>query len=721
MSALAAWGRFVYRRRWLVLLVSLLAVGASIASLFAGGQLRDVEFSDTESGRASRLLRDELPLPTGAPLVATSSFVLIFTSTTGLDASDPRFVAAMNAALDPLRADARVVSVVTPDAVPAQQAAGLRSKDGKRALASVTVQGGTTAAGAFFSELRALVRSDSLEILVTGNIPLNHDIDTALQADLQRAELVSLPLAFLLLLLVFGSAAASLLTLGVGIVVILGGIGGTFALARSTDVSQYALNIVTLIGLGVAIDYSLFIVSRFREELARGSVEDAVAVALATAGRAIVFSGITVAIGLAGMLFYPGTFLVSLGLSGSIVVAISVVYALTFLPALLAILGPRVGAWRLPFSNRPSRRRLWHDIATEVMRRPILVLVPTVALVALAASPFLQLRLASADATVLPPTLESRRGYDVLVGEFPGQDQSAVTVVARFPDGDPLSATHRAALDDLRARIAALPNVSRVDMPLTPAVSGEHVTWSRVFTPRTAQSDDARNLVRAIRQQSLAGGEILVTGSTAFDVDGIQYLLDRTPIAVGFVTLTTILALFLLLGSVVLPLKAIAMNALSVAASFGALVWIIQQGHLANVLNFTPQSIEPSLPVIMFCIMFGLSMDYEVFLLSRIQEEYRRTGDNTAAVATGLERSGRLITGAAAIMVGVFVAFALADVVIIKSVGIGLTVAVALDATLVRALVVPATMRLLGRANWWAPRWLGRGMRLEPASATMEG
>ena len=719
MRPLAAWGRFVYRRRWLVLLVSLLAVGASIASLLAGGDLRDVEFRDTESGRASQLLRDELPRPSGAPAVATSSFVLIFASNEGLDASDPRFIAAMNAALDPLRADSRVVSVVTPEAVPPQQAAGLRSKDGKRALASVTVQGGTNAAGQFFAALRALVRSDSLDILATGNVPLNHDIDTALEADLQRAELVSLPVAFLLLLIVFGSAAASLVTLGVGVVVILGGIGGTFALARSTDVSQYALNIVTLIGLGVAIDYSLFIVSRFREELAHGAnVEDAIAIALATAGRAIVFSGITVAIGLAGMLFYPGTFLVSLGLSGSIVVAISVLYALTFLPALLAILGPRVGAWRLPFTGRPSRRRLWHGIATQVMRRPVPVLLATVAFIALAASPFLGLRLASADATVLPPTLESRRGYDVLVGEFPGQDQSGVTVVARFPD-DPLSTAHRAAVEDLRTRIAALPNVSRADISPT---SGPHVAVLTVRTPRTAQSDDARDLVRARRLQPVAGGEVLVTGGTAFDVDGIQYLLERTPVAMGFVMLTTVLALFLLLGSVVLPLKAILMNVLSVSASFGALVWIIQQGHLANVLNFTPQSIEPSLPVIMFCIMFGLSMDYEVLLLSRIQEEYRRSGDNTAAVATGLERSGRLITGAAAIMVGVFVAFALADVVIIKSVGLGLTVAVLLDATIVRALVVPATMRLLGRANWWAPGPLARfGMRLEPAGATMKG
>ena len=716
MNLLAPWGRFVYRRRWTVLVLSLLTVGLSVASLLAGGELRNVQFRETEAGRASQLIRDEFPPVAGAPAAATSSFVLIFTSKEGLAATDPRFIDGMKTALAPLRADPRVASVLTPDSVAAASAPGLRSKDGKRALANVTVNGTTTEAEGFFPQLRALVRTDPFEVLATGNIPLNGDIDAALDRDLQRAELVSLPLAFVLLLLVFGSAAAALLTLGVGVIVIVAGLGATFALARATDVSQYALNIVTLIGLGVAIDYSLFIVSRFREELARGrDVEDAVGIALATAGRAILFSGITVAIGLAGMLFYPGTFLVSLGVSGSLVVAAAVLYALTFLPALLSIVGPRVGAWRLPLPRGRSGSGVWHSIATTVMRRPVLVLVPTVALIAIAASPFTQLRLASADATILPPTIESRHGYDILVSEFPGQDQSTITVVARFPD-DPLG--HRAALDDLRAGLAALPNVLRVDMPLSP--TGPHIALLSVRTASTAQSDEARAIVRAARAETVTGGDVLVTGNSAFDVDAVDYLVERTPIAVGFVTLTTMLALFFLLGSVVLPLKAVAMNALSVSASFGALVWIIQQGHLANVFNFTAQSIEPSLPVIMFCIMFGLSMDYEVLLLSRIQEEYRRTGDNVAAVAMGLERSGRLITGAAAIMVGVFVAFALADVVIIKSVGIGLTIAVLLDATLVRALVVPATMRLLGRANWWAPWRLGRGLHLEPASATMD-
>ena len=583
MNLLAPWGRFVYRRRWAVLVVSLLTVGLSVASLLAGGELRNVQFRETEAGRASQLIRDEFPPVAGAPAAATSSFVLIFTSKQGLAATDPRFIEGMKTALAPLRADPRVASVA--------DMGGTFLEPGKRALANVTVTGTTTAAERFFPQLRALVRTDAFEVLATGNIPLNGDIDAALDRDLQRAELVSLPLAFVLLLLVFGSAAAALLTLGVGVIVIVAGLGATFALARATDVSQYALNIVTLIGLGVAIDYSLFIVSRFREELARGrDVEDAVGIALATAGRAILFSGITVAIGLAGMLFYPGTFLVSLGVSGSLVVAAAVLYALTFLPALLSIVGPRVGAWRLPLPRGRSGSGVWHSIATTVMRRPVLVLVPTVALIAIAASPFTQLRLASADATILPPTIESRHGYDILVSEFPGQDQSTITVVARFPD-DPLG--HRAALDDLRAGLAALPNVLRVDMPLSP--TGPHIALLSVRTASTAQSDEARGIVRAARAETVTGGDVLVTGNTAFDVDAVDYLVERTPIAVGFVTLTTMLALFFLLGSVVLPLKAVAMNALTVGAALGSLTLIYQHGHLTGLLRYTPNGgVEPT-------------------------------------------------------------------------------------------------------------------------------
>jgi RND superfamily putative drug exporter len=402
---------------------------------------------------------------------------------------------------------------------------------------------------------------------------------------------------------------------------------------------------------------------------------------------------------------------------------VAVVYALTFLPALLAILGPRVNAWRLPFPRRAqSGSGLWHSIATAVMRRPLLVLVPTVAFVLAAGSPFLHIRLANADTTALPPQSESRRGYDMLVRDFPGQEQAAFPIVLYFADGEPLRSGRDAEVFAISRRISALPDVLRVEAPFddtgrvlpAAAVTGPHVVVMRVITARPASSDAARDLVRTIRAlPDPAGGEILISGQTAFDLDTIDFITTHAVRAVTFIVVLTYLALFLLLGSVVLPLKAVLMNLLSISASFGAMVWVFVEGHFSQLMNFTPQALDPSVPVILFCIVFGLSMDYEVLLLSRIQEEYKRTGENTHSVAEGLERSGRLITAAAAIMVAVFTGFALADVVIIKSIGLGMAVAVALDATLVRALIVPAAMRLLGDLNWWAPgpiarlhRWL---------------
>ena len=306
-----------------------------------------------------------------------------------------------------------------------------------------------------------------------------------------------------------------------------------------------------------------------------------------------------------------------------------------------------------------------------------------------------------------------------------------------FPNSDPLTADHVGDMYDLTNRLASMPNVLRVesivnvDPSLTkadyqrlysgpreslPATmqqaltigAGSHIALLNVVTNQPPTSDEARAIVKAVRAEHVAGGQVLATGETAFDLDVVNFILDRTPTAVGSVILVTYIVLFLLTGSVVLPLKAVLTNLFSISASFGAMVWIFQQGHLSQLLGFTPQSIDPSIPVILFSIVFGMSMDYEVLLISRIQEEYRRTGDNQAAVAMGLEKSGRLITGAAAIMVAVFLAFALANVVIIKAIGVGLAIAIAVDATIVRILIVPSVMRILGRANWWAPRPLAR-------------
>src|SRR5207237_1011533 len=376
------------------------------------------------------------------------------------------------------------------------------------------------------------------------------------------------------------------------------------------------------------IDYSLFVVNRFRDELAAGaSREDAIAITMSTAGRAITFSGVTVAIGLSAMLFYQGTFLASMGAAGAIVVGIAVVYGLTFLPAVLAVLGPHVG-------------------------------------------------------------------------DVPGQDQTAVEAVVYYPSGSPLTAGHVGDTYDLSRRLAQLPNVLRVQsivdvdpsyskadyerlfaQPVTQLPStlqqalslttGPHLTVLYVVTNKQYTSDEARDLVRAVRAEHVPDGQVLATGATAFDLDIVDFVLSKTPTAIAAVIVITYLVLFLLTGSVVLPLKAVITNVFSISASFGALVFIFQQGHLADLLGFTPQSIDPSIPVILFSIVFGMSMDYEVLLISRIQEEYRRTGDNQSGVALGLEKSGRLITGAAAIMCAVFLAFGLAQVVIIKSIGIG--------------------------------------------------
>jgi RND superfamily putative drug exporter len=743
----AAWGRFVYRRRWPVLAISGLMLVASAVIVIQGAKLQSGGFIETsESGRASRLIERELPGAGGG------TFTLIFSSDT-LAATSPEFRAAVDAALTPLRSDPRVAAIVTPYDGTAPDPTRLISTNGHAVAIDVAVKDDIATARDYYKELRALVRSDTLQIQATGILAINNGFNEVLQQDLNRAETVSLPLALVLLLVVFGSIVAALVPLGVGVLAVVGGIAGMFLVARVTDVSVYALNVVTLIGLGVAIDYSLFITNRFREEMRRGhSGNNALAIAMATSGRAITFSGLTVAIGLSGMLFYQGTFLSSMGISGAIVVGSAVFYGLTFLPALLAILGRNLGRGRIPiFQPDSAGTGWWHTIATAVMRRPVMVLVPVVAFILLAGSPFLHLRLANNDVTTLPKHEESRAAFDRLVSEFPGGNQTHISVVIEHPGvgapdgagapGDPLAPARVPDLVDLAKRVAALPNVDHITSPVTidprlgvPEYSalysqprtqlpqqlqalvrstvGEHIVLLDVVTQKGIYSDEARELVRALRTlPPPPGAATMVTGFTAIDLDTVEFIASHTPAALAYIMAATICVLFLLLGSVILPLKAVIMNLLSISASFGAIVWIFQDGHFAAQLGFTPGSIDPTLPVIMFCTVFGLSMDYEVLLLSRIQEEYLKTHDNTRSVAMGLEKSGRLITGAAAIMVGVFSAFALADIVLIKAIGLGMALAVAIDATLVRALVVPATMRLLGDLNWWAPGPLARLQR----------
>ena len=728
------WGRFVYRRRWAVLAGSAVLLGLSIAGILTGGELAgNGGFgADLPAGKAAKLVQSEIRPQQEAKTGSQFSLVL---SSTSLTASDPEFKAAVERALAPLSSDARVTEVITPYTLPESQRAGLISKDQHRILAIVNVRDNSPESKVYLSSILAEIHPEPLTMLATGQLPISLAFDTTLERDLQRAEIATLFITAPLLLLIFLSFVAMWMPLMVGGLAIAGGVAATLLLARFTDVSQYALNIVTLIGLALAIDYSLFVVNRFTDELAAGvSREDAIAKAISTAGRAITFSGITVAIGLSAMLFFQGTFLASMGAAGTLVVLIAVLYGLTFLPALLSVLGPWSDRLRLPLIGRrkPAGTGAWHAMAVWVMRRPVLILVPSLALLLVAGTPFLQLRMANGDVDQLPPSNQARQGYDILVSDFPGRDQTIVEAVVYYPDGSPLTAAHVGDVYDLSRRFAALPNVLRVDslVDLDPRLSradyqrfysgpsselpaamqeavgastGPHIATLGIVTNKQYTSDEARAIVRAVRADHVPDGQVLATNGTAFDLDIVNFILERVPIAVATVMLVTYAVLFLLTGSVVLPLKAVITNLFSISASFGAMVWVFQQGHFSQQLAFTPQSIDPSVPVLLFSIVFGMSMDYEVLLISRIQEEYRRTGDNQAGVALGLEKSGRLITGAAAIMFAVFTAFGLAEVVIIKAIGVGLAIAVALDATVVRILVVPSVMRILGRANWWAP------------------
>jgi putative drug exporter of the RND superfamily len=732
----AAWGRSVYRFRWLVLVASILSIAAVVFSMQYGGRLGTGEFSapeGTESGRVEDLLDEEVAK-------TPPSFMLIF-GNEDEKATDPAFRDGVDRALKPLEDDDRVTNVRTAYESGSVDGAMI-SKDEHHSLVVVELEEGSfTERQDAYVDLRREVRPGPFEVVAAGEMPLNEDFERVTERDLKRAEAVSLPLALLMLLFVFGSVVAAGLPIGVGILAVTGGFVGTLLLARLMDVSIYATNIVTMIGLGVAIDYSLFIVSRFREEVGRHSVPDALARTMATAGRAILFSGLTVAIGFMGFLFFDVADLNSIGFAGSIVVAFSVLYGLTFLPALLAILGTRVDFLRLPFVH-PERtatgRGLWHRLATTVMAHPWRTLLPAVALLLVLGSPFLNIRLGLSGADTLSRDSESRRGEELLDRQFPDTSAYPMVVVLDYPQGSPLTEERVGETYDLsrwledRKGVKDVETIVNLDSKLSrdqyqellsgprrdlpPQVrkalkrtTGDHVTVLTAYTSVGYNSDEAYDLVREVRQRHPdVGGEVLVGGWAAFDLDLTDSVYEAAPPAIAFVVLATYVVLFLLLGSVLLPIKAVVVNFLSISASYGALVWVFQDGHLSGLLNFTPGPINTTTPIIMFCILFGLSMDYEVMLLSRIREEYGRTGDNRSSVALGIERTGRLITGAALIMATVFFSFGLAEAVVIKAIGLGMGLAVLVDATIVRALLVPATMRLMGRWNWWAPKPLAR-------------
>ncbi|HEV8585740.1 MAG TPA: MMPL family transporter [Methylomirabilota bacterium] len=736
---LAAWGRAVHRLRWWLVALSLLPLLLWLG-VTPEGLDESVVPPEMESVRAVQLLDEELaPRP--------PSFGLIFSSST-LSAPDPRFVAEVRKALAPLREDSRVKRIRTPWDGPAPDRRQI-SKDGRRAAVIVEIEGRAPAFASMvvpsappglYLDLRRKVRSDTLEIIGFGPMALNHDFTEMVKEDLHRAELVVLPLVLVFLVLVFGSVVAAALPLAVGLLGVAAGMAVTGILARVMPVSAYAANVVSMIGLGVAIDYSLFVVSRYREELAHHAPAAALARTLATAGRTVIFSGATVGIGLLGMILLRMGSVSTIGIASTVVVGFSVVYSLTLLPALLAILGPRVNAWSVwkQPARSAGRSNAWQRLATAVMARPWHVLIPVALVLIVLGLPFRHIHLGTPDVTTLPASAEARRGHELIAGEFPDLEPNSIVVVLRYPDASGLTPARVDELYALSRWLAQQPGVTRVDSPvnldpsitreqyhqivtapremLPPALreglarmAGKHVALLVAQTRLPLDSREARALVKTIRTgHPPVAAEVLVTGRTAYDVDFVDLVWRVAPRAIAFVLAATFVALFLLLGSVLLPLKAVVMNCLSVTASYGALVWIFQDGHFKDVLGFTPGPIEPVIPLIMFCVLFGLSMDYEVLLLSRTHEEFERTHDNDRAVVNSLAATGRLITGAALIMATVFFGFGVARATMVKEMGIGMGIAIVMDATVIRGLLVPATMRLLGDWNWWAPAPLKR-------------
>jgi putative drug exporter of the RND superfamily len=570
------------------------------------------------------------------------------------------------------------------------------------------------------------------------------------EADLQRSELISLPLAALALLFVFGSVVASAVPLAVGGAAVVVALAGIFLIASVTPMSIFVLNLATLLGLGLGVDYSLLMTSRFREEMAARSwkkeaVEDAVGATVRTAGRAVFFSGLTVLLGLLGLVLFEFMILRSVGIAGAIVVALSVVGAMTLLPAILAIVGIHIDRLRVRrVTARPAAEGFWSRLAWWVMARPIAVLVPTLLVLLVLGTPFLHVRFNAPDARILPESVPSRQSFDRLTEQF-GPGPFAPIVLAIRTPGPATDTGNLAALLDYSRRLAADDRIERVDslVDVDPRLTLEQyellygagggppdrvvaevlsattegdLTAFTITTPYAPNDEAGRQLVRELRSDVGAlnppvGMTVLVGGGAADVEDVVTGIGAEFPRSALFIFVTTYLVLLLLLRSLVLPLKALAMNTLSIVASFGALVWIFQDGNLSALFGTRPLGfVETTQPVILFCVLFGLSMDYEVFLLSRMRESWEQTRDNPTAVAHGLERSGRIVSSAALIVIVVAGSFAFADIVLIKALGVGIALAVALDATVVRALLVPATMRLLGRWNWWLPGRLGRAL-----------
>ena len=714
-----AWGRGLYRARRLTLVIGLLfAVGAAVWGTGVFGKLNSGNTftppnsqSNVESNLAASLFG------------RNDADVVVLFHSAARTVADPLYRQAVTQYLAALPGN-QVTKTATywTSGQP-----NLVSGDKHSTYAVLQLAGGSDQARddtykAIKADFPAVAGppGDGITVRVGGATATEVAINSEVSANIARAESISFPVLLILLVIIFGSAVAAIAPLAIGGLAILGSLTVLRLLTLATTVSVYSVNITTIMGLGLGIDYGLFIVTRFREELRRqallapggttgqpspASVERAVVRTVATAGRTVLVSGVTVAVALCGLMLFQPVFLRSMGYGGVATVAVDVIAALTVLPALLAVLGHRVNALAVRKSvragavARPEKEGGWYRFAHAVMRRPVAIAAVIVIVLLALGAPFLRISWGGTDARVLPTSSTVRQVQDALTSEFPANSTDPIEAVVT-------GGTSQAGLAAYTAKIGAIPGVTGVQ------ATARHGTSLRLdvgYTPRP-DSPRARQIVTSIRALAPPPHDsVLVGGTTAQLVDELSSLGGTLPWMALLTAVATFALLFLAFGSVVLPVKAIVMNILSLAATFGVIVWVFQWGHLSGPLDFTATgTIDPTMPILLLAIVFGLSMDYEVFLLSRIRERYDETGDNTVAVAAGLQRTGGVITSLALLLVVVVAFFSASSITFLKLLGVGMIVALIVDASVVRILLVPATMRLLGRANWWAPAPLRR-------------
>jgi putative drug exporter of the RND superfamily len=685
---LAAIARFcVRRRRWVLAAWMLLFVAGITIGMMVFGRLHDSNGSaGTESVQGYNITQQASSMgPTAVVLVK------------GPPAAAPRTRAAVLALTARLETVPLVTGAVSAYTSPADRA--LRSPDGRASVIVVSVRKNASmkAQMTVVTALRSAARTavPGATVQVGGDLGVNRDGMVASYNDLIRGEAVALPVLLIALFFIFRGWRAAMLPIAAALGTTAGALILLMGMTHVTDMAQYSVDVITLFGLALAVDYSLLMVNRFREARAAGAgVTAAVEYTAATAGRTVTFSALTVAAALSGLLAFGDPTFTSVAVGGIATVLVALAAAVTLIPALLAAWGPKLTMAR----RREAEDGFFGRLARRVQRRPVLAAAGISALLLAAALPFLHVNYGLGDPRTLPQGSESRQVALALYADFPGLRADPVTVVAKIPAGDPRIIGYAAALRHL-------PGAGAVSIE-----QGLHgnVSAIDVVPAGTAQGAAAQHLVAELRA-SRPAFRTWVTGSAAFLTDFKANIVQRLPWALAIIALATFMLLFLMTGSVLIPVKALVMNTISLGAVFGALVWVFQDGHLASLLGFTAfGAIEAWIPVIVFAFAFGLSMDYEVFLLSRIKERYDECGNTNNAVANGLQRSGRIITSAAFLVMIVFLGFAAGQSMGIKEFGLAMAIAVAVDATLVRCILVPATMTLLGPANWWAPAPLRR-------------